>query len=373
MEYEKNKLVGGNMATLPKLIIGDLISEIPIVQGGMGVGVSMSKLSAAVANEGAIGVISSVGLGEMDEYKNMNNKIYSAGALRKEIRKAKKMSDGVIGVNIMLALTDFYDHLKVAFEEGIDIIFLGAGLPLKAFKGIDLEILKTTKTKLAPIISSARAIRIIFNSWLKNYGIIPDAIVVEGPKAGGHLGFKLSQIDDPEFQLEKLIPPVVEAVRKYEIEHNKKIPVIAGGGIYDGSDIKKFIEMGASGVQMGTRFVATHECDADIKFKELYIKASKDDIKIIKSPVGLPGRAIFNDFLANVSNGIRQPFACKWQCLKTCDIKTTLYCIAKALTKAKIGEFVEGFAFAGANDYRIKEIVSVKELINSLIKEYETA
>jgi len=194
---------------------------------------------------------------------------------------------------------------------------------------------------------------------------------VEGPLAGGHLGFKPEQIDDPEFSLEKIIPDVCAAVKIFELKYKKKIPVIAGGGVYDGEDIYKFMNLGASGVQMGTRFVATDECDADIEFKKQYIKCRKEDIVIIQSPVGLPGRAIVNDFLNDVKAGIKKPFSCPWKCLKTCDFKTSLYCIANALMKAKIGELKNGFSFAGANAWRVDKIISVKELMDSLVREFE--
>jgi len=273
----------------------------------------------------------------------------------------------------MVAVSDYDDLVRTALEEEIDILFLGAGLPLRLPNGVSIEFLKSVKTKIMPIVSSARAAKIIFQTWEKKFNHIPDGVVVEGPKAGGHLGFKLEQIDDPAYALEEIVPQVVSVIKPFRIKYGKDLPVIAAGGIFTGEDILRFLQMGASGVQMGTRFVATNECDANVRFKEQYIYCKKEDIVIIKSPVGLPGRAIINNFLRDVSAGIKKPFTCPWKCLKTCDFKTSLYCIAKALMNAKIGDLAQGFSFAGSNAYRIENIISVKELIESLKNEFENA
>jgi nitronate monooxygenase len=361
------------MSKIPELRIGDLVARLPIIQGGMGVGISLSGLASAVANAGGIGVISSVGLGMLDNRSQQTYKEDNKLALRREIRKARKLTDGIIGLNIMVATSDFSDMVRIALEEKIDILFLGAGLPLKLPAGITAVDIMKANTKIVPIISSERAANLIFKTWDKHFSYIPDAVVVEGPLAGGHLGFKPEQINNPEYSLENIIPTVCSALEKYEEKYKKKIPVIAAGGVYTGADINKFLNLGASGVQMGTRFVATKECDADIKFKKQYINCKKEDIVIIQSPVGMPGRAIINDFLKDVKAGIKKPFSCPWKCLKTCDFKTSLYCIANALLKAKIGELANGFSFAGANAWRVDKIISVKELLDSLVQEFEAA
>ena len=224
-----------------------------------------------------------------------------------------------------------------------------------------------------PIVSSARSLNVLFNYWEKHYNELPDAVVVEGPMAGGHLGFKKEQIDDPRFKLEKIFVEVLKAVDVFAKKFKKHIPVIAAGGIYTGFDIYKFLNMGASGVQMATRFVATEECDASDKFKQAYINATKDDIMIIDSPVGLPGRAIRDSFLEEVKMGMKKPFTCTYKCLKTCDYRKAPYCIALALTNAKKGILQNGFAFAGANVYRVNKIVSVKTLMELLIDEFYRA
>lgn len=356
---------------MPKLKIGDLEAKIPIIQGGMGVSISLSNLASAVANEGGIGVISAAGAGMLDSDFKTNFKNVNRSALRKEIQKARKMTKGIIGVNLMVALSDFDALTEIAIDEGADLVFLGAGLPLKHFENLLAFNKKGShKTKIVPIVSSGRAAKIIFHYWEKNYNDVPDAVVVEGPLAGGHLGFKKEQIKDVNYKLEKLLLDVIEEIKYYEIKFKKKIPVIAAGGIFTGADIYKFIQLGAAGVQMATRFVATDECDAYKEFKDAYIDCKEEDIIIIESPVGLPGRAIRNKFLDEVSAGHKKPFTCPWKCLKTCDYKTSSYCIVLALTNAKTGNLKDGFTFAGANAYRVKEIISVKELMKILQQEY---
>lgn len=367
IEWPRFDLSKIQWSRMPKLRIGDSVAKLPIVQGGMGVGISLSGLASAVANEGGIGVIAANAIGMLDPDYYASHKDANAIALRKEVRKAKEMSSGIIGVNIMVAVNDFYALLMVAIEEKVDIVFLGAGLPLK---GIPVEALRTAGVKVVPIVSSARAAGLIFRSWLKKYEDVPDAVVVEGPKAGGHLGFKEDQIDDPDFALERILPEVVAVVKGYENKFRRTIPVIAAGGVFTGTDIYKFFKLGASGVQMGTRFVATHECDANIRFKESYVACSEDDIEIIKSPVGMPGRAIRNGFLTDISSGKKMKLKCAWKCLKSCDIKTARYCISLALDNARKGNLKKGFVFAGSNAFRINTIISVKELLQELQEQY---
>ncbi|MBT4290241.1 MAG: nitronate monooxygenase [Deltaproteobacteria bacterium] len=355
-------------SNIPSLTIGKHTAEVPIIQGGMGVGISMSGLASAVAEAGGIGVLSTVAIGILDGSKKFKQS--NEDTIKDQIRKAKKATNGVVGCNIMVAISDYDNLIECAVKEQVDILFLGAGLPLRFPEGYTPDKLKETNTAIVPIVSSAKAAKLIFQFWEKKYNTLPDGVVVEGPMAGGHLGFKNDEIDSPNKTLENIIPGVVSTVRKFETKNNVSIPIIAAGGIYTGDDINKFFKLGAKGVQLGTRFVATHECDADIRFKEAYIKANKEDITIIKSPVGLPGRAINNEFLEQVSAGERKPFKCPWKCLKTCDYKTAPYCIAAALSNAKKGNLDSGFVFAGSNAYRITEIISVKELIDAMTDEY---
>jgi len=360
---------------LPNLKFGELTARLPIIQGGMGVGISLSGLASAVANEGGVGVIATSMIGMRDPKRAKDPEGADRRGLIDEIRKARaKMTDGLLGVNIMCALTNYGDMVRTSIRERVDVIISGAGLPLDLpgyLRDMSEELKEEMRTKLVPIVSSGRAAGILCRKWINKFGYLPDGFVVEGPKAGGHLGFKAEQLDDPDYQLEKLVTEVIEAVTPYREQHQKDIPVIAAGGVYTGEDIARFLEMGASGVQMGTRFVATHECDADERFKRAYIEARQEDVTIIKSPVGMPGRALKNSFLEAVATGLKHPRKCVHKCLHSCAEDKSPYCIAQALVNAYKGKLKNGFAFAGANAYLVDKIVTVKELMNSLKDEFE--
>ena len=349
------------------LKIGNLSIAVPVIQGGMGVGISLSGLASAVANEGGIGVISSAGLGLLYKDSSENFLEASIHGLKEEIRKAREKTLGVIGVNVLVAMTNFVDMIKTSISEKVDIIIAGAGLPLD----LPSFLKKDSITKLIPIVSSARAAKIICEKWKTSYDYLPDAVIVEGPKAGGHLGFKEEQIGDNNYALEKLVPEIVSELKLFEEKYDQPIPLIAAGGIYTGEDINNIMKLGASGVQMGTRFVTTEECDASQGFKQAYIDADEKDIEIIKSPVGMPGRAIISEFIRKVKDGRKQPKKCPFKCIRTCDITKSPYCIIIALINAFRGNFENGFAFAGTNAFRATKITSVKELFQSLLKEYK--
>lgn len=355
------------------LRIGDLSVKLPIIQGGMGVAISLSGLASAVANEGGIGVISAVAIGMTEPDYMKNYKEANKRALRKEIRKARSLTDGVIGVNLMVAVNDYDELFTVALEEEIDVIILGAGLPLKMPKYLLEKGFDKVKTKIIPKISSAKAAKVIFSYWAKNFNHIPDAVVVEGPLAGGHLGFKKDDLINETFTLEEIVTETVEIIKGFETEFNKEIPVIAGGGIYTGKDMYNILKKGAKGVKMGTRFVTTNECDASIEFKNTYLHSSEDDITIINSPVGLPGRAIKNDFVDQINSGHTKPFKCYWKCLKSCDSKNVPYCIAQALHNASKGNMKDGFAFAGTKAYKATKIQSVSDTVLDLKIDYYRA
>ncbi len=357
------------MMGIPELNINGLVSKTAIVQGGMGVGISMSRLAAAVAEEGGIGVIAAAMVGVSEPDCRSNPIEANIRVLRKEIRAARKATNGVLGINIIAALTLFPESVRAAIEEGIDVIFSGGGLPLDLPQYLN----HGAHTKLVPIVSSARAARLLYQKWLQKFDYLPDAFVLEGPKAGGHLGFKIEQIEDPRFALEHLLKEVLTFVKTIEDKHNRSIPVIAAGGIFSGADIAKFLQLGAAGVQLGTRFVATHECDADPAFKRAYLESEKEDLVLIESPLGLPGRALKNQFINAVADGAKKPFKCVYHCIKPCKPENSPYCIALALAAAKKGVFKHGFAFAGANAHRVDKIVSVKELFESLRNEYSQA
>ncbi|MBT4376922.1 nitronate monooxygenase [archaeon] len=354
---------------LPKFKIGNL--EINLIQGGMGVGISGKNLSSAVANCGGAGIIASVALGSLKNYPGKYI-LANQNALRDEIRAAKKMSKRVIGVNIMRALTDYKELVKVSSEENVDLIISGAGLAL------DLPGLVQNKSiNLVPIVSTAKIAKGITNIWNTRYNKIPDAFIVEGPKAGGHLGFNHEQlVNNTAPRLENIAKEVIEFANTIDK------PVIVAGGIYTGKDIAHYLELGAAGVQMATRFVTTFECDADDEFKRTYLNANKEDVQIIKSPVGMPGRAIKNNFLKRVmENEEKINFKCTFNCLKPCKPKESLYCIADVLINAQKGHFENGFAFAGSNAYKATpetcldengNFITVETLMQRLSDEYHS-
>ncbi|GHT31344.1 2-nitropropane dioxygenase [Bacteroidia bacterium] len=347
--------------------IGNIEINLPIIQGGMGVGVSLSGLASAVANEGGVGVISCAGLGLIHRQAAGDFWENCIWGLKEELRRAREKSKGVIGVNIMVALSNYSDMVRTSISEKVDLIFAGAGLPLD----LPSYLKPGSVTKLVPIVSSSRAAQILCNKWLANYNYLPDAIVVEGPKAGGHLGFKTQQIDDEHFSLENLIPEVIEVANQYK--EIKDIPVIAAGGITTGGDIYRFLQMGAAGVQMASIFVPTDECDASIVFKNTYINAKEGDMRIIQSPVGMPGRALDGEFIRSVEKGLEKPKNCPFHCIKTCDYTKSPYCIVQALYQAARGNMKKGYAFAGFNAHLAEKISSVKEVIALLKADFSLA
>jgi nitronate monooxygenase len=332
----------------------------------MGIGISLSGLASAVANMGGIGVISTVGIGFLKEDPDKNYRKRHIAAIREEIRKAKALSKGILGVNIMTVITNFSDMVRTSIEEGIDVIFAGAGLPLDLPKYLE----EGVKTKLVPIVSSGRAASILCRKWMQNYQYLPDALVVEGPKAGGHLGFKEGDLEKTSHSLESIVREVTQVVLSVKRQFRKDIPIIAAGGIFSGKDAYQIMNEGATAVQLGTRFVATEECDASDEFKHAFIQAAEEDIQIINSPVGLPGRTIFNRFLKESFEGKRRPSVCKYSCIMTCDPKTTTYCIAEALLQAYKGNLKDGFAFTGSNAGKVSRISTVRKVVEEIQTEY---
>jgi len=350
---------------LEPLIVGDLQIKIPIIQGAMGVKVSTAPLASAVANYGGAGTIASVGLGYGTEENETNFVKASRAGLEKEIRQAKELTRGIVGVDAMVALDNLEGLARTSVREKADFIISGAGLPLKL-----PEFTEGHSIGLVPIVSSARATALIIRTWKKRYQRLPDAIVVEGPLAGGHLGFRLEDLESHEENiLENLVIDVLKVVKEYEKDLGVNMPVIAAGGIFDGKDVARFLRLGAKGVQIATRFVVTFECPVANEFKQLYLTAEKKDVVIIKSPVGMPGRAIMTKLIDKVihDNGI--PFKCNYRCIKTCNPKTAPYCIAKALFNAVIGNLDEAVVFAGSNVSKVKKIVSVEELMDDIVSE----
>lgn len=344
---------------LPELKIGNLTAKLPIIQGGMGVGISLSRLATSVANEGGIGIISGVQIGFREPDFIKNTLEANLRILESEIKLAKtNAKQGIIGINFMVAMQNYDILVKKAVECGIDLIISGAGLPLEL-----PSLVKGSNTKIAPIVSSAKAASLICRMWDKKDNVAPDAIVVEGPLAGGHLGFSNEDlISGNTPQLEDILLEVIKVVKPFEKKYNKHISIIAAGGIYDGYDIARLIELGADGVQMGTRFIPTEECDAHLNYKLAHINSVKEDIQIVMSPVGMPGRAIINPLMRRDEMNKH----CYYKCLRSCKPKEIPYCISGALLNAASGNVDEGLLFSGAYGYRSTKIQTVKELMNEL-------
>lgn len=373
------------MREIKPLIIGDLRAEKPVIQGGMGVGISLHRLAGAVAKAGGIGLISAaqVGFREPDFVKNPEEA--NARAIHSEMKLAREIApEGVIGFNIMVATKHYDRWVREAVKAGADIIVSGAGLPVslpeyvaQAYEEMGGE--PKRRVKLAPIVSTAKSASVICKMWDRKYHMAPDLVVIEGPLAGGHLGFSLEQLssygadteDVPDTyrreEYDREIQAILEVVGGYGDKYGRHIPVAVAGGIYTHEDLVHQLELGADGVQVATRFVTTKECDAPEAYKQAYIQAKKEDIVITKSPVGMPGRAIYNPFMAQVSGGTRPPIPYCYRCLEHCDIKTIPYCITQALVNAAQGDVDHALLFCGSNAYRAERITTVDEVMDALV------
>ncbi len=351
---------------MKQVMIGNQTLSMPLIQGGMGVGVSLGNLAGHVAKEGGMGIISTAQIGFREKDFENNTQEANLRAIDQEIKKAKSIAQGkgMVGVNIMVALAQYEDHVKQAVKSGADAIISGAGLPLKL-----PEFVKESATKIAPIVSSGKAAKLILKSWDRHYAKTADFIVIEGWKAGGHLGFKKEELMNHACQsLEEIFKDVKEAIAPYVEKYAHKIPVFVAGGIYTREDVQSFMELGADGVQVGTRFIATKECDASQAYKEAFLSAKEEDIMLVQSPVGMPGRALHNAFMDIVIKE-KQPITRCYRCISSCHVNDVPYCITKALIDAVEGRTEEGLLFTGVNGYRIDRIMSVKELINELLGE----
>lgn len=361
------------MSGLKPLKIGELTAKIPVIQGGMGVGISLSSLAGAVAKEGGIGIISTAQIGFREPDFETNPLEANLRAIGQELKKARAIApDGILGFNIMVATRQYASYVKEAVRAGADLIISGAGLPVSL-----PEYVKGTKTKIAPIVSSAKSAMVICRMWDRKYQTAPDLVVIEGPLAGGHLGFSPEQLSDigaDSRDVEKTynrdaydreIRDTIQVVRDYGKKYEKEIPVVTAGGIYSHEDLLHQLELGADGVQVATRFVTTEECDAPMAYKQAYIRAKKEDIVITKSPVGMPGRAINNVFLERVKREPLRPVRC-YQCLEHCDPAKIPYCITKALVNAATGHLNEALLFCGSNAWRAEKIETVAGVMKAL-------
>jgi NAD(P)H-dependent flavin oxidoreductase YrpB (nitropropane dioxygenase family) len=356
------------------LKIGNRIARLPVIQGGMGVGVSRSSLAGAVANEGGIGVISTAQIGYDEEGFEEHENESNLRAIEKHIARAKELAQGagLVGVNIMVALKHYKEHVRTAVKAKADVIICGAGLPVELPEIVrhameEFHYKSEEQPALAPIVSSEKAARIILRMWDKRYGCLPDLLIVEGPKAGGHLGFSREQLEvltSEEYDDE--VRRIVACTQQYGSEKGKHIPVVMAGGIFDHQDVEHAMALGAEGVQVASRFVATYECDASDAYKEAYIRANAEDVRIVSSPVGMPGRALNNRFVEMVET-TREPIRKCYQCLEHCNPVKVPYCITKALVNAVKGDLDHGLIFCGENVGRIKKMMSVHEVMQELV------
>lgn len=350
---------------LKELRIGDKIAPIPIIQGGMGIGISRSSLAGAVAKEGGVGIISTAQIGYDEEGFDKDQAGCNRIAIRKHIKRAKEIAEGngLVGVNIMFAVKHYEEHVKESVEAGADVIISGAGLPAN----LPALVSEECGTKIAPIVSSKRAAQLILKMWDHKYQRTADFIVIEGPEAGGHLGFSREQLDMiGQLDYDDEIRQIIDCKKEYEEKYGKNIPVIVAGGIFDKEDIAHALELGADGVQMATRFVATQECDACDAYKQAYINAKEEDAQIIQSPVGMPGRAIRNYFIQQVEQR-KLPVKKCYNCMKKCNPAEVPYCITKALIDAVEGDLDNGLIFCGSNVGRVDKITTVHELMQELV------
>lgn len=343
--------------------IGDKLTRIPLIQGGMGVGISLGRLAGAVAKEGGVGIISTAQIGYREPDFDDNPAEANLRAIRSEMEKARAISpDGIIGFNVMTALREHAEHIRAAVKAGADIIISGAGLPTEL-----PALTEGSRTKIAPIVSTDKSAQVILKYWDRKYKRTADLVVIEGPLAGGHLGFKKEDLSEytPDVYSEE-IRRIIRTVKSYGEKYGVDIPVVVAGGIYDGDDVKRVMALGADGVQVATRFVTTEECDADIRYKEAYIRASEEDIAIVKSPVGMPGRAILNPFMKRVMAGGKIPHSPCHGCLAKCKPAEIPYCITDGLINAVKGNVENALLFCGAKAWKAQKIDTVREAVQEL-------
>jgi len=375
--------------SLKPLKIGELVAKRPVIQGGMGVGISLSSLAGAVAKAGGIGIISTAQIGFKDPDFGKDPKAANLRAIHSELKKAREHApQGILGFNIMVATKGYAAYVKEAVKAGADVIISGAGLPIDMPKFVaeaESELFgdepeKKRRTMIAPIVSSVKSALVICRLWDRKYHTAPDFVVVEGPCAGGHLGFSKEQLtelgadtehvaktyDEPAY--DKEVRGIIDTVKGFAEKYKKHIPVVAAGGIFDHEDVLHQLSLGAEGVQVATRFVTTKECDADMAYKQAYLNAKEEDIVIVKSPVGMPGRAIKNKFLERVADGPIKVERC-FSCLEHCNPAETPYCITKALINAAEGKIDEALLFCGSNAYRCDRIETVPEVMAALCGE----
>lgn len=340
--------------------IGTKKLAVPLIQGGMGIGISMGNLAGHVARCGGMGVVSSVNTGFRSPHFVRSPQQSNQVAIMQEIRKARDIAGntGIVAVNAMMAANHNEIQIAQAIQAGADCVIAGAGLPVKL-----PEQVVGKSVAIAPIISSGNALDTLCRYWERRYQRAPDFVILEGPDAGGHLGFSIEELRNPP-SLVTLLEEVRAVTIPIEQKIGRAVPIFAAGGITSAKQVERLQELGAAGVQLGTRFIATHECDASQGFKEMYVKHFSNDLELIKSPAGLPGRAINTNLVTAIKKMGRIPPNHCVRCLSTCDPAKTHFCISRALAEAQRGNEIEGLFFAGKGIDSVTEITSVEAVFD---------
>ena len=358
------------------ITIGGKTLELPILQGGMGIGVSLERLAGAVAAQGGMGTLSAAfcGFREPDFTENFNEA--NLRALTRQIHRAKELAKGagVIAVNVMVAASQYAASVRTALQAGADAIVCGAGLP-KDLPGIAAEV-PESRAALAPVVSGGRSAALICKLWDRRYSRIPDFVVLEGPLAGGHLGFSPEEAQEAQAgrpkSLSALLREVLEALGPFREKYGRDIPVFVAGGVKDGAEMRRYMNEGAAGAQFATRFIATEECDASPAYKQRLLEAQPADITIVQSPVGMPGRALQSPLIQRVEAGTQPKITRCNRCLSACDCKTAPYCISKALIAAVDGDWENGLFFCGANAGDVRALSTVQAQMEQIQEEWRT-
>lgn len=347
--------------------------SVPVLQGGMGIGVSLDRLAGAVASCGAMGTISAALPGVGEPGFDRDPKGVSLEALERQVRRAKEKAAGagLVAVNVMVASAQYAECVATALKAGADAIVCGAGLP-KDLPAIAAQ-LPESDAALAPIVSSGRAAALICKLWERRSGRLPDFMVLEGPLAGGHLGFSREEAKEGRQTLGELLQDVLQALAPFKEKCGRDIPVFVAGGIRDGYEMARYMRQGAAGAQFATRFITTQECDASDGFKQALLSAEEEDITIVQSPVGMPGRALRSPLIQQVEAGMQPgPQKCV-RCLTACEPKKAPYCISRALVDAVRGDWENGLFFCGANAGHKRKITTVKAEIEEIMSQWRNS
>lgn len=357
--------------------LGKKTLPLPIVQGGMGIGVSLERLAGAVAAQGGMGTLSAAFCGFREPDFRTNSREANLRALTRQVGRAKEIAKGagLVAVNVMVAAAQYADSVRTALRAGVDAVVCGAGLP-KDLPALAAEV-PESGAALAPVVSGGRSAALICKLWDRRYGRIPDFVILEGPLAGGHLGFSPEEAREAQAgrpkPLSSLLREVLEALEPFRQKYGRDVPVFVAGGVKNGAELRRYMDQGAAGAQFATRFIATEECDAGPGYKQALLNARREDITIVQSPVGMPGRALRSPLIERVEAGTQGPITHCDRCLAACDCKTAPYCISRALIAAVEGDWENGLFFCGANAGEVNTLSTVKEQMDQILNEWRAA